>query len=218
MSPTLFKHLRALAITVALVAHGVHALPLPRPLTHKEVQKDWRQDDIRMWRAWLASVGVDITQEQVSTFLYEWTGFWGRLHKTLKAPFRPIFKLTGTDQRWALFAAATEKPERLVVEYTDADGRTHILLRRLDPPYSWREVQFRYRRIRGIWDGVRDKPTNPYKSMTRWIARLVFAELPEAESVEVRLERQFSTAPWEPDDPEIEIRHVRTHKRENHAP
>ncbi len=218
MEPSWRTHLRALLITVALVAHGVHALPLPRPLKASDLEKEWRQDDITMWRGWLEAVGVDVSQEQVGTFLLDWTGFWGDLHDGLRAPFKSVFKITATNQRWALFAAATEKPERIVVKYQDEAGQWHVLLRRLDPPYGWREPQIRQRRVRGIWDGVKDKPSVAYKNLTLWLARLVFVEFEDARAVKVVLERQFATYPWEDPDPRLELRVAREHRRDERMP
>jgi hypothetical protein len=208
-------HLRGALIALALLAHGIYAIPLPPAISEEDLQDEWRQRDIAMWQSWLSSVGVSVTTDQLGEGLTRATALTARIDKTLKLPFKHAFQLTGSNQAWALFASATTKPERLVVEIK-RQGSTEWepVQRRLDPCCEWREDQFRYRRIRGIWDGNKERPKAAYRHLSKWIARQAFVDFPDAERVRLYLERRHSTYPWEPDDPKVEMRHQRQHTRD----
>lgn len=212
-------HLRAGIILVALIAHGIYALPLPRKVTDRTLKEDWRQRDIRMWRTWLSNLGLEVEHEQIEEGLMTFTDLTSTVHKTLKTPFEPLFELTGSNQAWALFAAATTQPERLVVEIRE-DPRTgwRPILRRLDPCCTWMEPTIRYRRIRGIWDGQKKRPRGTYRKLTSWLAAHAFEDFPEATEVRVFLEQGRSVFPWEEPDPTLVQRHVRLHRRNGTGP
>ncbi len=205
-------HVRAAIIALALLAHGVHALPLPRAVTPVTLQEDWRQRDIRLWRAWLADLGIDVTHRQIEEQLTFWTGVTGTVHQTLKAPFQPLFELTASNQAWALFAAASTRPESLVVQVRE-NGEWRTIARRLDPDAPWRDNVIRYRRLRGVWDGQKRRPRRTYESLAQWLADEAFAEMPEVTDVRVFVEQSRSVYPWEEPDPTVVERFPRLHRR-----
>jgi len=208
-------HVRAALIAIALLAHGVYALPLPRAVTDTMLHEDWRQRDILRWQGWLASAGISLSVPQLEGIVVRGSAVSGGLHKTLKRPLKPLFTLTQSDQAWGLFAAATRKPERVVVEVRRGGPSTpwEPVLRRLDPCCTWREDQFRYRRIRGVWDGNKDRAKAAYDPFVDWVARNAFADFPDAERVRVHLEQSRSVYPWDEPDPEVKIRHRRQRSR-----
>jgi hypothetical protein len=205
-------HVRAALIAAALLAHCVHALPLPPELTAADVQEEWRQHDIRMWQGWLGSMGISVTEEQLEDLLLRSTQWSDKVDDTLEAPFDPVFDLLAIDQAWALFASATTRPDRLVVEVQR--GETwEVVFRRLDPCCTWRDPVLRYRRIRGIWDGQKQSPRPAYRRLSRWIAEEAFGDFPDVDSVRVSLERTHTVYPWEEPDPNVEVRLQRSHRR-----
>jgi hypothetical protein len=136
----------------------------------------------------------------------------------LRWPFAWFFRMTDTGQQWGLFAVVTQNPDELVIEVRRSmDWQT--LYRSLDPDHDWHDGQLKYRRIRGVWDGVKgEEPKGTYKRFTQWIAKEVFAEQPDVDRVRVVLERTHTSWPWEPASTEVERRAERYHKRENHHP
>jgi hypothetical protein len=205
-------HLRAILLGIVLLAHTVRAIPFPIALTEKELKEEWRQNDIEMWRGWLANAGIDLSHEWIEQWLMKWTGVSGKVRKTLRAPFDPLFDTLAIDQAWALFASATTRPDRLVIE-ARRDGQWTVLFRRLDPCCTWRDPQLRYRRIRGIWDGQKDSARPAYRGFSQWVADRVFEEFPEVDAVRVELEKTHSVYPWVEPDPSVEVRLQRTHRR-----
>jgi len=211
-------HLRAAIIAIALIAHGIYALPLPNRVTERTLKEDWRQRDIELWRGWLSDAGIAVEHEQIEQQLLFWTGLSADLHQTLKWPFRPLFELTSSNQAWALFAAATTKPETVVVQVRTDDGEWRTVTRRLDPDADWMDATIRYRRIRGLWDGQKKRTRRPYINLTEWIANEAFTKWPEVKQVRVFLEQRRSVYPWEEPDPTVIKRHMRRHVRREPEP
>lgn len=210
-----WSHTRAALIGLALLAHGIYALPLPKKVTSKDIEDEAHQRDLELWLGWFGAVGLPVTHDGLEVFVVDATAALQALHDGLKKPFRPMFDLLGANQAWALFASATTKPERLVVEIQRrGSAQWEPILRRLDPCCPWKEPVLEYRRIRGIWDGQGEKMRPGYKGLTKWIARRAFEEYPDAVRVRVHLERGISTYPWEPDDPTTETKLQRVHRRE----
>jgi hypothetical protein len=207
-----WAQIRAVLIAVALLAHGIYALPIPEPVSNTDVKNEVRQRDIAVWREWMASVGLEVSLEQFERTLIDTTQALSKLHRTLKKPFKPAFDLVGANQAWALFASASTSPDRLVIEIDRGEGWEPIL-RRLDPCCPWREPQLQYRRLRGVWDGQTKSMRAGYKGLTKWLAHKVFEEYPDAQRMRVYLERGVSVYPWQEPDPTLKIMHERVHRR-----
>lgn len=209
------SHVRAALLLFALLGNVIYALPLPTAVSRSEVKKEGRQSDIVQWERWLGAAGIAVTHAGLEDFVVDATGALGGIHKTLKKPFKPLFDLVGANQAWALFASATVKPDRLVIQIEREPGTGWVTIeRRLDPCCTWRDDQLRYRRIRGVWDGQPDAMRPGYKGLTKWLARAAFLDHPDARRMRVVLEQTVSTYPWEPPDDTVVFRHERIHRRD----
>ncbi len=201
-------HVRGVLIAIALLAHGIYALPFPGAVSEEEVRKDWRQRGLRQWRKRLSMVGVEVEHEALEDGFVKTTTTLHEIQDTLKTPFKPFFQLTNTNQAWALFAAATTRPERLVVEMRRRGEQAWIPLeRKLDPCCSWREDQFRFRRLRGVWDGQKDHIRPGYRNLSKWAARQVFDEFEDAVEMRIYIERGYTRYPWGTPKDDVVIRH-----------
>lgn len=209
------SHLRAALIGLALLGHGIYALPLPRRITAAQMQEADRQRDLDVSTGWMDTLGIPLDREDLSRIAIEGSTALSRLHGALKAPWAPMFEVVGVDQAWALFASATTHPDRIVVSIqTEGSTEWTPVLRRLDPCCTWLEPELEYRRIRGVWDGQNERMRPAYRGLTKWISRRAFEEFPDAVKVRVHLERGRSVYPWEPLDPETTIELDRVHRRE----
>lgn len=193
-----------------IVGNVVGAIPRVKMTPEERADPDFLRPDLERWHAVLGPV---LTYEQLRTVAVETGWGWKTFVDALRFPFQPFFDATKTNQQWGLFAVVTETPERLVIEVR-RNGEWETIYRRLDPEHGWHEHQLKYRRIRGIWDSVKDPPKGTYKRLTLWIARTVFLEQPDVDRVRVRLERSYLTLPWEEPDPRITYRAERYHRRE----
>jgi hypothetical protein len=208
----MLPHLRAAVIALALLGSLVHALPLPPPISEADLKEAWRQHDIGMWQRWLGSIGFDVTKERLEELLVRSTALSDKVDDTLEAPFEPVFDFLAIDQAWALFASATTRPDRVIVEVQRGEA-WEVIFRRGDPCCTWRDPVMRYRRVRGIWDGQKKSPRPAYRRMTEWIAAEAFVDYPDATAARVGLERTHTVYPWEEPDPAVEVRLLRTHRR-----
>src|SRR5688572_23617074 len=109
------SHLRAALIGLALLGHGIYALPLPRRITHEDMAKPDHQRDLDLWSGWMEQLRIPLERDDLQRIAVEGSTALAGLHQSLKTPFAPLFKLVGVNQAWALFASATTHPDRLVV-------------------------------------------------------------------------------------------------------
>lgn len=210
-------HFRGALIAIALVAHSIYAVPFTGQLTRTDLREPARKRAVESWTEALNAVGVSTTVDDLTNQVADTTKFVHETHQTLKGPFKPIFQLTNIHQSWALFASATTRPETIVVDIRRAGSdQWETVARRLDDAHPWRAPQLRYRRIRGIWDGLKKNPRPGYRNLVRWLGRRAFEDFEDAEFVRVYMNRGYSTYPWRPEKPQRETRHLWQFHRSTH--
>ena len=210
-----WRQVRGLLLLVVIVANLIYAIPFPRITEDDLADPEWRKVDFDRWEGWLGNVGIGGEPGWLMAVIKEVGWTYKQALVGLRTPFQPYFDATQTNQQWGLFAVVTESPDVLVVEVRRS-GEWEELYRRLDREHAWHDRQLKFRRLRGVWDGVKDEPKGTYKRFTVWLAREVFEEQPDVDRVRVLLERHHLALPWEEPDPEGERRAERYHKRENH--
>lgn len=204
---------RAVVITIVLLVNGIYALPYSKMEEENVTDPDWQKGDFAIWYGWLDPI-LWMDQADFSAVMRR---VWWAEHETvrmMRLPFKPVFDRLHVNQQWGLFAVVSEAPDRLVVEVR-RNKEWEILYRRLDGQHDWHDNQLKYRRIRGVWDGVKEEPKGTYKRMARWIARMVFLEQPDVDRVRIVLEKEREALPWEEPDPTITRRAEKYHKRED---
>lgn len=187
-------------------------LPLPNMKLADLDNPQFRVHDIDLWFEWF---GAPVGMERDAFGVLVRRLLWAQRQTVmgLRAPFRPIFATLHVSQQWGLFAVVTEAPDRLVIEVR-REGEWETLYRRLDGEHDWHDNVLKYRRLRGVWDGVRDEPKGTYKRMTDWVAGVIFAEQPDVDRVRVLLVKEKLKLPWVEPDPEQTRRAERYHRRE----
>jgi len=205
------KHLRAVAITLYVMVNLLYAVPFPKKVVVKDGH--WRKTEVDQWHHYLTAAGVEVDRgwlEEKGKLI------WGAGHAvgdTLKTPFKPARRLFSVNQQWGLFASVAKRPERLVVEIR-VDGEWRPVFRKLDPNFSWRDAQIKYRRVRGVWDNVPDKAGLNYKQFSMWLADYAFDDFPEAEALKVYREEFQPRLPWEEPFTDLKILHDQVIERE----
>ncbi len=204
------RRFRAIALAVVIAANLIAAIPRVKMTPEERSDPELWKEDLARWHQGL---GGALTPDQLRTIAVESAWAWRQFVVALRFPFEPFYRYTHTNQQWGLFAVVTERPERLIVEVRSGQQWERIY-RRLDPALDWHDRQLKYRRIRGVWDSVKDPPKGTYKRLTLWIARTAFRERPDVDRVRVQLERSHLTLPWEPIDPERTYRAEKVHRRD----
>jgi hypothetical protein len=206
------RNLRAVLIVVALLANATYALPVSKMKAEEVDDPEFRANDVELWYRWLGAP-LGVTREAFGARIRRLIWAQHELVLTLRAPFGPVFETLHISQQWGLFAVVTEAPDRLVIEVR-REGEWETLYRRLDGQHDWHDSQLKYRRIRGVWDGVKEEPKGTYKRLTTWVARVIFAEQPDVDRVRVVLEKEPQTLPWVENTAETTRRAERYHRRE----
>ena len=200
-------------ITIVLLVNGIFALPYNKMTLENVTDPEWEKGDFALWYGWLDPV-LTMSQDRFSAIVRRLMWAQHETVRMLRLPWKPFFDRLHINQQWGLFAVVSESPERLVIEVR-RNGEWEVLYRRLDGEHDWHDNQLKYRRIRGVWDGVKEEPKGTYKRMAKWIARMVFLEQPDVDRVRVVLEKHRENLPWEEVDPSITRRAEKYHKRED---
>lgn len=206
--------IRATLLTVVVVANLLHGIP-PGKIEEADLDDDdWRKGQFSLSYMIFENLGLydDFTEYRRDARAFLWA--YKQKVRALQKPGRVYFGRVKSSQRWGLFAVVTERPDALLVEIK-VDGEWRTLYRRLDPEHDWLDDQLKYRRIRGIWDGVKDEPKPAHSRFRSWLARRVFAEFPRAKEVRISLERGRLSAPWEALNEEVTIRAARSLTRKD---
>ena len=184
------RQLRAIALMLVVAVNLIYAIPVPHMKEEALSDPDWFMTDMQRWTHVLGMVGIELTPEQLQHGVrgIAWRYKQGVL--AVREPVAPLFRSIKANQQWGLFGAVTEIPDRLVIEVDRGDGYVPVFVK-LDPEHDWREPVWRYRRIRGIWDSVKDgdKPRGTYRRLSMWTSRQLFLEDPSIQRVRFKLER-----------------------------
>ncbi len=209
--------IRALLITLAIGVHGIYAAPVPHIVTKEQLKNPVSRDEVATWADRLTAIGYTIDTDTLGQRVVEVSGQIGGLHRSLKLPFIPWMRLTGTGQGWALFANPDTHPGRLSIRIRREGGAMEDLYLQLDPEHDWWRSRLAYRRLRGCWSagGFSKRPRSIYRRFSQWIADRIFAVAPDVVEVQVRTLRTHTTLPGEPPDDRVEKRHVITIQRDS---
>ncbi|MEN0065104.1 MAG: hypothetical protein AAGA48_23375 [Myxococcota bacterium] len=206
---------RAALIAGVLLVHCTLAAPLPHVITDAELKTPTAREEIRRWTERLSAVGLDMEPVVFGKRVQAVSSAIGRTHNALKRPYRPIGKLTGTGQGWALFANPNLHPHRFNVRVAKGEGPFEDRYLQLDPEHDWWRARLRYRRVRGCWDTVLGLRLSQ-KRFGRWLANTIFEAEPDVTRVQTRMIRTHTNVPGQrPSARPTRPRQVLTFRRED---
>jgi hypothetical protein len=164
----------------------------------------------------LAAVGVHASEEQLLSLVNGTADVCIGARDAVLEPFRPLLRLTGTGQAWALFAYPERYPNHLQVEVREPSGDWQLVYAAADPEHRFLADQLAFRRIRGVYDTAasRGAPGASYDRFTDWVAREAFAAYPGATDVRVKMLQKRVTLPDEDISEEEKTRLVRLRSRD----
>ena len=211
-----WPQIRAAILAVVIAINLVVAVPWGPRITERSLAKPIAQDEIRNWLGFLHSLGVDMSQEDFEGWVIWASNAIADVDQTLQAPIKPIKRITGTGQAWALFATPDSRPASLEISGRQGDdGDFELLFRRHDPEHNLLGIYLSFRRVRGIYDGQSAKPGRPYRNFNRWIARTIFEMRPDLDRVRVQFKRRHTVPPTREPDPTVKTEHGRIIRKEN---
>lgn len=206
---------RAALLLVVIAVQLVQAIPIPSRVRRSDFETDYAKEELAAWVEALGRWGIETPPAQLAETFFTVGSVAAEARRTLVAPLRPVYRLSGTGQQWGLFTYPDVYPHQLEVAARAGAGPWTILYRGNDPEHAWQKPVLSYRRLRGVYDGNATKPGVSWTTFTRWVARRVFAEFPEYQEVRVRLLRLHTVQPGEPKDTRKIARHARTWTRED---
>jgi hypothetical protein len=215
----LIDQVRAGLLFLLLMVHGVFAMPWFHEIKASSLNRPEAIEELRQWRELVVSLGVEMDQDTFNQRLMEISAALAAPQKRLKSSLRPLLKWTGTGQGWGLFVSPDTYPHRLIVEgQNPKTKRFELIYRRLDEEHDWWDARFRYRRLRGIYDGATSRPGKVYTTFSRWVATAAFEEYPQYETVRVGFIRTHSVVPGAERDTRNPRRLLRTFRRDEVSP
>jgi hypothetical protein len=215
-----WAYVRAALITALLVVHGLAAAPVPHVVTKRDLANPVAAEEVARWAERLTALGYTIGKDELAQRVMDITAVIGGTHRRMLLPFRPLFKYTGTNQGWGLFANPDIFPSRLEIRARRGEDWQTVYLR-LDPQHTWARDVLTFRRIRGIYEANGDgkRPNAPYKRFAAWISKRLMEADPAVEEVEVRMLRTHTTLRGQRPDPRAEPRHpILTRRSEERQP
>lgn len=209
----LWDRVRAYAILLVLLVQGILALPIPRGLKRADFDDPRSREESAAVREHLAGLGLDLSHEELADGLFALSERLRAGREAALAPVQPLLRLLGINQAWGLFTYPDTQPSRLVVEGRAAEGPWQRLYAGHDDEADLLAPLFRYRRLRGVYDGQAWKPGGNYSRFTQVAARRVFEARPELVQVRIGFERFHVRQPGRADDPAVTRVHFRTLRR-----
>lgn len=163
----------------------------------------------------MASTGDKVRAAVIAAVLVV-NGVWAMplvppLAAAVRAPLRPLIRVLGVNQSWAMFAQPDTYPRRLEVHVRE-QGAWRPVYERWDRDARLQPI-LRQRRVRGLYDAVQDETSVAYWNFTRWLAREVLLAHPDADAVRVQMIETHTTLPGEPVDKGVSTHLVREHRR-----
>ncbi|MEL6348221.1 MAG: hypothetical protein AAFV53_34245 [Myxococcota bacterium] len=205
--------IRAGLISILLIGHTIEALPLPE-LKARHFQYAIARQELTRWTEVLNQAGISGTEEE---FKADALAFGRSLREgrlLLTRPIRPLMRLTGTGQGWGLFAYPDPNAGRLIVS-VEIDGQEQEIYRAPQRSRDRLTRQLRYRRIRGVYDdlGDRPKPGRAYGHLVDWFARQIFNDRPEVDLIRFQIDQMRIMLPGEGPPPPERARHRKRRTR-----
>ena len=214
-STTSWPQARAGLLAVVIAINLFIAVPWGPRITEDSLKKPIAADEVTGWMTLLDSLGVPMSRATFERLVVQVSGAIYTVDQAIQAPVKPLMRITGTGQAWALFSTPDSRPARLEIDGRTGDhGPFEPLYKRWDPDHAMLSSQLTFRRIRGVYDGQSNSPGRAYRNFNRWVARQIFQRRPDLDRVRIRFIRTHTVPPTSPPDPEISEEHARIVRKE----
>ncbi len=181
MVPAMWNQLRAVAVTLHILAIVLHSFPAPVGLSEAALAERNMQAAFESWAGAGRAVGwTDLQGGDIEEFARVYGAKMLEVRATILAPFGPYYTYAGTRQRWQMFGYINQSPARFQIELEEDDA-WRTLYTPGSPVYTWRRSFLDQERIRALvspysWGRGRKS----YNRFGTWLARQAAAEFPEA--------------------------------------
>lgn len=186
-----WPHLRALIVLTHLVAVVLMSLPSNYRLGSRS---HWDTPEVQADLArWSNTLGVD--REEFEEVLWDWTQHYVRIRKKVAYPFLKYADYVGARQGWTMFSGPRRRTGHYIVE-VEVDGAFRTIFKTQDGSATWNRSQFEHNRVRKLMAKLTTDPKDrAYAELTRWIAKRVAEDFPDATRCKISLETWKTLGP-----------------------
>lgn len=177
----MWDHVRALLITVHLLAVVLSALPAPVGMRAQDLEDPSFRESLAPIHGALQAAGYGGSEDDLARQLFEAGEALLETRRTVLRPFDLYYRHLGTRQSWRMFGTVNDKPARVEVFLDHGDGTWAPLYIAREPEHAWRAHQLDQERFRAFMNDYswrRDKRS--WDHFTAWLARQAARDFPEA--------------------------------------
>jgi hypothetical protein len=189
------RHLRALFVTLHVMAVVLNALPNPEGYMNRGLLKRRVvQKELKEWAKWTEPLTGSSDPSLFEEGLWTRMVSYQKVRKTALMPFGPYYRYFGADQHWRLFSAPNPNPAAFHIDIRT--GGEWSPLYRPNSPESWRADTLGSTRFRSVLYkyGMALYPKT-YGQLCRWIADEAAGDHPQAESLRFRWWKRRTPSP-----------------------
>jgi len=189
--------LRALLVTLHLLAVILLSLPAPAGMTETSLQEENLQSSFKAWSETAQSLGLALSPQDVQDLSWTWGNRVLDVRTQVLRPFQPYYKYAGTNQRWQMFGYLNRNPGR--IEVATCDKKNKKLCEEEDwqwrfvmgsDEFDWLRPTIDQERIRAIVSSFAwKKRSSHYHAIGRWLATQAARDFPDARFVRTRMGR-----------------------------
>lgn len=177
----MWDHIRALLITLHLLAVVLAALPAPVGMREKDLEDPLFRESLAPVHGALQAVGYGGSEDELARELFDGGKAILEVRKQVLRPFGPYYRYLGTRQSWRMFGTVNDDPARVEVYIDRGDRDWEPVYIARDPEHDWRAQQLDQERFRAFMNDYswrRDKRS--WTHFTTWLARQAARDFPEA--------------------------------------
>ena len=184
---TPWKHLRAALVLAHIVSMVLLAIPAPVGGTDRAA---WKNPTAQLEFAAYARF-LHVPPDEFEEKLYQLAIFWMGFRNQYLRPVYPYVNLTGTDQPWRMFVGPDRYPPRFQLQFRTAAADFTTLYQERSDEFTWHEDYFTQERVRSYtYRYAWNEYVYSENQNCAYLARLIFAEKPDATQVRCRFWKQ----------------------------
>ena len=183
-APSTWDHIRAVLVTIHLLAITIMSLPSPGRVSERQLRDPALQEVFADWREVLAGLGVALSKEEAEQLAMAGANSFMESRDAVLKPLRPYYKYAGTVQSWQMFGYLNRTPARFKLELRTAEGGWRDLYIARNDTADWRRGQLDSERFRGMINSYSWKQNRSgYRRFLDWISCRAAEDFPDAISV-----------------------------------
>jgi len=179
--------LRAVLITLHILAISLLAIPAPVGLSHAAMQEAGVQESLATARTVAGALGWEVDQAEATALAHDLGSRYLDARHRVLTPVRPYAQYLGVKQGWRMFSQINPAPRRLEIDLFEGGIWRPIYVAR-DPELAWMADLMDHERMRGFTNAFSWGKQRPrFRRFSAWLASRAAADFPEATKLKTRM-------------------------------